>query len=52
VFVPHGTVEEFFIKGERFVVNTRQLQAAEELSKLSTVNDKSSYVEVLLGINK
>jgi hypothetical protein len=33
-------VAEFFIIGERFVVITRQLQAAAVLSKLSTMNDK------------
>jgi hypothetical protein len=37
-------VAEFFITGERFVVITRQLQAAEVFSKLSTMNDKSSFV--------
>jgi hypothetical protein len=45
-------VAEFFIIGERFVVITRQLQAAQVLSKLSTVNDKSSFVKVPLMITK
>jgi hypothetical protein len=31
-------VAEFFIIGERLVVSTSQLQAAEVLSKLSTMN--------------
>jgi hypothetical protein len=39
-------VAEFFIRGERFVVITRQLQAAEVLSKLSAMNGKSSFVKV------
>jgi hypothetical protein len=34
--------------GERFVVITRQLQAAEVLSKLSIMIDKSSFVMVPL----
>jgi hypothetical protein len=38
-------VAEFFIIGERFLVITRQLQAAEVLSKLSIMNDKSSFVK-------
>jgi hypothetical protein len=33
------SVAEFFIIGERFVGITRQLQAAEVLYKLSTMND-------------
>jgi hypothetical protein len=33
-------------------VITRQLQAAEVRSKLSTMNEKSSFVEVLLVITK
>jgi hypothetical protein len=37
-------VAEFIIIGERFVVITWQLEAAEVLSKLSTMNDKSSFV--------
>jgi uncharacterized membrane protein YfhO len=45
-------VVEFFIIGERFVGITRQLQAAEALSKLSTMNDKSSFVKVPLVITK
>jgi hypothetical protein len=47
-------VAEFFIIGERFVVITihRQLEAAEVLSKLSTMTDKSSFVKVLLVITK
>jgi hypothetical protein len=45
-------VAEFFIIGERFVVITRQLQAAEVLSKLSTMNDKSSFVQVPVLITK
>jgi hypothetical protein len=45
-------VAEFFIIGERFVVITRQLQAAEVRSKLSTVNDKSTFVKVPLVITK
>jgi hypothetical protein len=39
------TVAEFII-GERFSVINRQLQAAEVLSKLSNMNDKSSFVKV------
>jgi hypothetical protein len=39
-------VAEFFIIGERFVLITRQVQAAEVLSKLSTMNDKSFFVKV------
>jgi hypothetical protein len=38
-------VAEFFIIRERFGVFTRQLQAAEVRSKLSTMNDKSSFVK-------
>jgi hypothetical protein len=38
--------------GERFVVITRQLQAAEVLSKLLTMNAKSSFVKVPLVITK
>jgi hypothetical protein len=45
-------VAEFFIIGERFVVITRQLQAAEVLSKLPTMNDKSSFVKVPVVITK
>jgi hypothetical protein len=45
-------VAEFFIIGERFVVITRQLQAVEVLSKLSTMNDKSSFVKVPVVIIK
>jgi uncharacterized protein YybS (DUF2232 family) len=45
------TVAEFFIIGERFVVITRQLQAAEVLSKLTTMYDKSSFVKFQLMIN-
>jgi hypothetical protein len=45
-------VAEFFIIGERFVVITRQLQAAEVLSTLSTMNDKSSFVKVPVVITK
>jgi hypothetical protein len=45
-------VAEFFIIEKRFVVTTRQLQAAEVLSKLSTMNDKSSFVKLLLVITK
>jgi hypothetical protein len=37
-------VAEFFIIGERFVGIIGQMQAAEVLSKLSTMNDKSSFV--------
>jgi hypothetical protein len=37
-------VAEFFIIGERFVVVTRQLQAAEVLSNLYTMNAKLSFV--------
>jgi hypothetical protein len=37
---------------ERFVVITRQLQAAEVLSKQSTMNDKSSFIKVPLVITK
>jgi uncharacterized membrane protein YfhO len=33
-------------------VITRQLQAAEVLSKLSTINDKSSFIKVSLVITK
>jgi hypothetical protein len=40
---------EFFITWERlFVVITRQLQAADVLSMLPTMNDKSSFVKVPL----
>jgi hypothetical protein len=46
------TVVEFFIIGERFVVLTRQLQAAEVRSKLSTMNAKSSFGKVPLVIAK
>jgi hypothetical protein len=49
---PTQSVAEFFIIGERFVVITRQLQAAEVLSKLSSMNDKSSFIEVPLVITK
>jgi hypothetical protein len=42
---------EFFIIGEMFVGITRQLHAAEVLSKLSTMNDKLSYVKVPLVIS-
>jgi hypothetical protein len=45
-------VAEFFIIGERFVVITRQLQAAEVLSKLSTMNDSSSFVKGPVVITK
>jgi hypothetical protein len=45
-------VTEFFTIGERFLVITRQLQAVEVLSKLSTMNDKSSFVKVPLVITK
>jgi hypothetical protein len=45
-------VAEFFIIGEKFVVISMQLQAAEVLSKLSTMNDKSSFVKVPLVITK
>jgi hypothetical protein len=45
-------VAESFIIGERFVVITRQLQAAEVLFKLSTMNDKSSFVKFPLVITK
>jgi hypothetical protein len=45
-------VAEFFIIGERFVVITRQLQAAEVRSKLSTMNDKSSFANIPLVIIK
>jgi hypothetical protein len=41
-------VAEFFIIGQMFLVITRQLQAAEVLSKLSTMNDKSSFLKVSL----
>jgi hypothetical protein len=43
-------VAEFFIIGERLAVITRQLQDAEVLSKMSTMNDKSSFVKVPLVI--
>jgi hypothetical protein len=45
-------VAEFFIIGERFVVINRQLEAAEVLSKLPTMNDKSSLVKDPLVITK
>jgi hypothetical protein len=45
------TVAEFFIIGEKFVVSTRQLQAAEVLCKLSTMNDKSSFVKFSLMLS-
>jgi hypothetical protein len=45
-------VAEFFIIGDRFLVITRQLQAAEVLSKLSTLKDKSSFIKVPLVITK
>jgi hypothetical protein len=45
-------VAEFFFIGERFVGITRQLQAAEVLSKLSTMNEKSSIVKVPVVITK
>jgi hypothetical protein len=38
--------------GERFVVITRQMQAAEVISKLSTMNDKSSFDKVPEMITK
>jgi hypothetical protein len=47
-----SAVAEFFIIGERFVVITRQLQAAEVLSRLLTMNDKLSFVKVPLVITK
>jgi hypothetical protein len=43
---------EFFIIGERFVEITRQLKAAEVLSKLSTMNNTSSFVKDPLVITK
>jgi hypothetical protein len=43
-------VAEFFIIGERFEAITRQLEAAELLSKQSTMNDKSSFDKVPVGI--
>jgi hypothetical protein len=43
---------EFFIIGERFVVITMKLQAAEVRSKLSTMNDESSFVKVPLVMIK
>jgi hypothetical protein len=46
------SVAEFFIIGDRFVVITRQLQAAEVFSKLSTMNEKSSVVRRPLVITK
>jgi hypothetical protein len=45
-------VAEFVIIGERFVLITRQLQAAEGPSKLSTMHDKSSFVKVPLVISE
>jgi hypothetical protein len=45
-------VAEFFIIGELFVVITRQLEAAEVLSQLSTMNDKSSFVKDSLVITE
>jgi uncharacterized membrane protein len=45
-------VAEFFIIGERFIVITRQLQATKVLSKLSTMNDKSSFFKVPVVITK
>jgi hypothetical protein len=45
-------VAEFFIIGERFVVITRQLQTAEVLPKLSTINDKSSFFKFPVVITK
>jgi hypothetical protein len=45
-------VAEFFIIGERFVVITCQLEAVEVLSKLSAMNDKSSFVKDPLFITK
>jgi hypothetical protein len=47
-----NSVTEFFIIRERFAVITRQLQAAEVLSKLPTMNDKSSFFKVPLVITK
>jgi hypothetical protein len=44
VIISDRPVAEFFIIGERFVVINGQLQAAEVLSKLSTMKDKSSFV--------
>jgi hypothetical protein len=52
IFVTQCSVVEFFITGERFVVITRQLQAAEVLSKLSTMNGKSSFVKDPLLVTK
>jgi hypothetical protein len=40
----YTSVAEFFFISERYVVITMQLQAAEVLSKLSTMKDKSSFV--------
>jgi hypothetical protein len=37
-YIARSTVAKFFIMGERFVI-TGQLQAAEVLSKLSTMNE-------------
>jgi hypothetical protein len=45
-------VAEFFIIGERFGVITRQLVAAAVLSKLSNMNDKSSFAKDPLVITK
>jgi hypothetical protein len=39
-----NSVAEFFIIGERFVMITTKLKDADVLSKLSTMNDKSSFV--------
>jgi hypothetical protein len=47
-----NSVAEFFIIGERSVVITRELPADEVLSKLSTMNDKPSFVQVPLVITK
>jgi hypothetical protein len=45
-------VAEFIIIGERFVAITRQLLAALMLSKLLSMNDKSSFVKVPVVITK
>jgi hypothetical protein len=46
-------VAEFFITGERVCsAHFRQLQADEVLSKLSTMNDKLSFVKVPVMITK
>jgi hypothetical protein len=51
-FLWQKLVAEFFIIGESFVVITSLLQEGEVLSKLSTMNDKSSFVNVPLVITK